>query len=145
MDASISLRDVAREGEMVTSWKRSRSEREWRTKTISDSGERSGGEGRSRVWGAVETVQVADRLLQLVSAKKHNFDFLFLSEWNHCLFLSTMKHNFIYLFLSATKNLTKRAFTFILEVIIEASTPCDIGVGFNDVSVKIRKQNKEIN
>ena len=45
--------------------------------------------------------------------KKHNFDFLFLSEWNHCLFLSTMKHNFIYLFLSATKNLTKRRSVYL--------------------------------
>ena len=80
---------------------------------ISDSGERSGRERGSRVWRAVETVQVADRLLQLVSARKTQLWFLVLSETNHCLFLSAMKHNFIYLFLCATTNLTKRRSVYL--------------------------------
>ena len=113
MDASTSLRDVAekvrlwRAGGVLAQTLENEENLRISPENISDSRKRSGRERRSRVWRAVETVQVADRLLQLVSARKTQLWFLVLSETNHCLFLSAMKHNFIYLFLSASTNLTK--------------------------------------
>ena len=97
--------------------------RRWRTKNISEylrlrrisQTPENGAAGNEDLGSDVPWKPCRWRIVcsSLYLREEHNFYFWFLSERNHCLFLSAMKPNFIYLFLSATKNLTKRRSVYL--------------------------------